>query len=84
MMSARVRGTAPCAWSTVSYMVSLFRFGGGMRSRPRRVHSRLGGAAVISLLARELGISSASIVEACWKWLLCPSTVGNKAIFSRP
>jgi len=56
----------------------------GMRSRPRRVHSRLGGAAVISLLARELGISSASIVEACWKWLLCPSRVGNKAIFSRP
>jgi hypothetical protein len=30
MMSARVRGsTAPCAWSTVSCMVSSSRFGGG-------------------------------------------------------
>jgi hypothetical protein len=43
MMSARARGTAPCAWSTVSCMVSSFRFGGGMGSRPRRAHSRLGG-----------------------------------------
>jgi hypothetical protein len=32
----------------VSYMVSFFRFGGGMGSRLRRVHSRLGGAAVVS------------------------------------
>ena len=48
MMSARVRGTALCAWSTVSCMVSSFRFGGGMRSRPRRAHSRLGGAAVVT------------------------------------
>jgi hypothetical protein len=47
MMSARARGTAPCAWSTVSCMVSSFRFGGWMRSRPRRAHSRLGGAAVV-------------------------------------
>ena len=46
MMLARVRGTAPYAWSTVSCMVSSFRFGGGMGSRPRRAHSRLGGAAV--------------------------------------
>lgn len=45
MMSAKVRGTAPCAWSRVSYMVSSFRFGGGMGSRPRPAHSRLGGAA---------------------------------------
>jgi hypothetical protein len=43
MMSARVRDTALCAWSTVSCMVSSFRFGGGMGSRPRRGHSRLGG-----------------------------------------
>jgi hypothetical protein len=48
MMSAGVRATAQCAWSTVSYMVSFFRFGGGMGSRPRRVHSRIGGAAVAS------------------------------------
>src|SRR5271165_5003310 len=48
MMSARVRGTALCAWSTVSCMVSSFRFGGEMRSRPRRAHSRLGGAAVVT------------------------------------
>ena len=45
MMPPRVRGTGPCAWSTVSYMVWAFRFGGGMGSRPRRTHSRLGGAA---------------------------------------
>ena len=41
------RGTAPCAWSTVSGMASSSRFGGGMGSRPRRAHSRLGGAAVV-------------------------------------
>jgi hypothetical protein len=29
-------------------MVSSFRFGGGMGSRPRRAHSRLGGAAVVT------------------------------------
>ncbi len=29
-------------------MVSSFRFGGGMGSRPRRTHSRLGGAAVVT------------------------------------
>jgi hypothetical protein len=45
---ASVRGTAPYAWSTVSCMVSSFRFGGGMGSRPRRAHSRLGGAAVVT------------------------------------
>lgn len=27
-------GIAPCAWSTVSYMVSSSRFGGGMGARP--------------------------------------------------
>jgi hypothetical protein len=48
MMVARVRGTAPYAWFTVSCMVSSFRFGGGMGSRPRRAHSRLGGAAVVT------------------------------------
>jgi hypothetical protein len=44
------RGEGHCTvrWSTVSYMVSFFRFGGGMGSRPRRVHSRIGGAAVAS------------------------------------
>jgi hypothetical protein len=46
--AGRVRDTAPRAWSTVSYMISFFRFGGGMGSRLRRVHSRLGGAAVAS------------------------------------
>jgi hypothetical protein len=44
----RVRDTAQCAWSRVSYMVSFIRFGGRMGSRLRRVHSRLGGAAVVS------------------------------------
>jgi len=48
MTLARVRGTAPYAWSTVSCMVSSVRFGGGMGSRPRRAHSRLGGAAVVT------------------------------------
>src|SRR6266566_8095321 len=43
MMSARVRGTGPCAWSTVFCMVSSFRFGGGWDLGPRRAHSRLGG-----------------------------------------
>lgn len=53
-MSARVGvalcgwGNVLCAWSTVSCMVSSFRFGGGMGSRPRRTHSRLGGAAVVT------------------------------------
>jgi hypothetical protein len=46
VMAARARGTAPCAWFTVSCMASSSRFGGGMGSRPRRAHSRLGGAAV--------------------------------------
>src|SRR5512146_2960989 len=32
-------------WSTVTCMVSSFRFGGGTGSRPRRALSRLGGAA---------------------------------------
>jgi hypothetical protein len=31
----------------VSCMASSSRFGGGMGSRPRRAHSRLGGAAVV-------------------------------------
>ena len=46
-MSARARGTAPCTWFTVSCMASSSRFGGTMGSRPRRAHSRLGGAAVV-------------------------------------
>src|SRR6266536_2079961 len=46
-------GHAPCAWSTVSCMVSSFRFGGGMGSRPRRAHSRLGGVLAAALFAHD-------------------------------
>ena len=48
MTPARARGGWACAWSTVSVMVLSSRLGGGMGSRPRRAHSRLGGAAVLS------------------------------------
>ena len=54
-MSARARGTAPCAWFTVSCMASSSRFGGGIGSRPRRAHSRLGGAAVVLTHDRRAG-----------------------------
>ena len=54
-MSARARGTAPCTWFTVSCMASSSRFGGGMGSRPRRAHSRLGGAAVVLTHDRRAG-----------------------------
>jgi hypothetical protein len=43
MMLARVRGTAPHAWSTVSCMVSSFRFGGGWDLGPAgRTHASAG------------------------------------------
>jgi hypothetical protein len=57
-MSARARGTAPCTWFTVSCMASSSRFGGGMGSRPRRAHSRLGGAAVVLTHDRRAGSPS--------------------------
>src|SRR6185437_7542534 len=48
IMLARARGGWACAWSTVSVMVLSSRLGGGTGSRPRRAHSRLGGAAALS------------------------------------
>ena len=48
MTPARARGGWACGWFTVSVMVLSSRLGGGMGSRPRRAHSRLGGAAVLS------------------------------------
>ena len=48
VMPARARSGWACAWSTVSVMVLSSRLGGGTGSRPRRAHSRLGGAAVVT------------------------------------
>ena len=60
-------GIAPCAWSTVSYMVSSSRFGGGWELGPRRAHSRLGGGRLAAV--HSDGHRGPKTPSSSWPWL---------------